>query len=154
MRLTQAIDNMLDNAVRYAAGDGIISVRAGVTDHAVTITVINPGPGFPAQIIDRAFDPFVSGSQVTVADCERSPASEPGTGRPAATANQPGAGLGLAIVQAVARAHGGSAAADNIPGGASVALTLARAPASMAGFRDPPPALRTRTAVSRPGGRV
>jgi signal transduction histidine kinase len=154
MRLTQAIDNMLDNAVRYASGDGIISVRAEVTDHALTMTVINPGPGFPAQIIDRAFDPFVSGSQASVAGSEAGPAAEPGTGRPAANVNQPGAGLGLAIVQAVARAHGGFAAAANIPGGASVTLTLARAPASLAGFREPAPALRTETAASGPGGGV
>jgi two-component system OmpR family sensor kinase len=154
MRLTQAIDNMLDNAVRYAAGHGIISIRAEVTDHAVTITVMNPGPGFPAQIIDRAFDPFVSGSQVRVAECEARPAAEPGTSRPAGTANQPGAGLGLAIVQAVARAHGGYAAAGNVPGGASVTLTLARAPASLAGFREPAPALRTETAASWPDGSV
>jgi signal transduction histidine kinase len=127
MRLTQAVDNLLDNAIRYAAGDGVISVRADVTDHAFTVTVTNPGPGFQAQIIDRAFDPFVSGSQVSVAGCEPDPSADPGTGRPAATANQPGAGLGLAIVQAVAHAHGGFAAASNIPGGASVALTLARA---------------------------
>jgi two-component system OmpR family sensor kinase len=152
MRLTQAIDNLLDNAVRYAAGDGIISVLAEVTDHAATITVTNPGPGFPAQIIDRVFDPFVSGSQVRVAGCEPAPAAEPGTGRPAATANQPGAGLGLAIVQAVARAHDGFATAGNIPGGASVALTLRRAPASLAGSRERASALRTETAASGPGG--
>ena len=154
MRVTQAIDNLLDNAVRYAAGAGIISVRAEVTDLAVTITVTNPGPGFPAQIIGRAFDPFVSGSQVKVAGCEPVPVAEPGTGRPAATANQPGAGLGLAIVQAVARAHSGFAAADNIPGGASVTLTLARPPASLAGFREPAPGLRTERAASGPDGSV
>jgi two-component system OmpR family sensor kinase len=154
MRVTQAIDNLLDNAVRYAAGDGSISVLAEVADHAVTITVTNPGPGFPTQIIDRAFDPFVSGSHVSVAGYLPAPAAEAHTGRPAATANQPGAGLGLAIVQAVARAHGGFASATNVPGGASVALTLARAPASLAGFCEPAPALRTETAANGPGGRA
>jgi two-component system OmpR family sensor kinase len=104
MRLTQAIDNLLDNAVRYSgggSGGGTIHVRAEVDAATVTIGISNPGPGFPAHIIDRAFEPFTS-------------------------SGQPGAGLGLAIVQAVARAHGGWATAANVPDGARVAMTLMR----------------------------
>jgi signal transduction histidine kinase len=109
MRLTQAIDNVLDNAIRYSGGGGTIHVRAEVTDAAITIAITNPGPGFPAQIIGRAFEPFVSGSQS-------------------------GAGLGLAIVRAVAKAHGGWATASNVPGGARVAMTLTRDHARAAGY--------------------
>ena len=109
MRLTQAIDNLLDNAVRYSSGNdsggdpggGTIDVRAEVDAATVTIGISNPGPGFPADIIDRAFEPFTS-------------------------SGQPGAGLGLAIVRAVARAHGGWATAANVPDGACVTMTLMR----------------------------
>lgn len=103
MRLTQAVDNLLDNAVRYSDGGGIIGVRAEATAATVTVEITNPGPGFPAQLVDRAFEPFVSGGH----------------------RGMPGAGLGLAIVQAVARAHGGQATARNFPGGAGVTITLA-----------------------------
>ncbi len=103
MRLTQAI--------RYSDTGGIIAVRAEVTETTVTIAITNPGPGFPAQILDRAFEPFVSGGQ---------------------SDGHSGAGLGLAIVQAVARAHGGRAKAANVPGGAHVAMTLPRYPATVA----------------------
>jgi two-component system OmpR family sensor kinase len=106
MRLTQAVDNLLDNAVRYSDGGGIIRVRAEVTANAASIEINNPGPGFPPFLLDRAFEPFVSGGQQAT----------------------PGAGLGLAIVQAVANAHGGSATARNVPGGASVSMTIARGP--------------------------
>ena len=111
MRLSQAIDNLLDNAVRYSAGGGTIRLCGQANASTVTITVTNPGPGFPAQIVDRAFEPFVSGAHPAEAG-----------GRP----TLPGAGLGLAIVQAVARAHGGDASARNVTGGACVTVTLNR----------------------------
>jgi signal transduction histidine kinase len=104
MKITQAIDNLLDNAVRYSGDGGIITVRAEIEASTATIAITNPGPGFSPQIVDRAFEPFVSDAQS-------------------------GAGLGLAIVQAVARAHGGQATAGNVPGGARVAMTLMRDPA-------------------------
>jgi two-component system OmpR family sensor kinase len=131
MRLTQAVDNLLDNAVRYSCGGGTIRLRAEVTPAAVTITVTNPGPGFPAQVMDRAFEPFVSGSHLGVAGRELRPGREHRAepGHEDAAPDEPGAGLGLAIVQAVARAHGGWATARNVPDGASVAMTLMRGPA-------------------------
>jgi two-component system, OmpR family, sensor kinase len=132
MRLTQAVDNLLDNAVRYSRGGGTIRLRAEVTPSAVTITVTNPGPGFPAQVMERAFEPFVSGSHLGVAGGELRPRRErwPEPGQEGAAPDEPGAGLGLAIVQAVARAHGGWATATNVPDGASVAMTLMRRPAT------------------------
>src|SRR5262245_28638155 len=46
MRLTQALDNLLDNAIRYSGSGGAIRVTADARDDAVAITIENPGPGF------------------------------------------------------------------------------------------------------------
>ncbi len=110
--------HLLDNAIRYSGSAGTIVVTADVRDDAVTITIENPGPGFPGSILETAFEPFVSGSQYRAI-----PSSEDGI-----LAGQPGAGLGLAIVRAVALAHDGSVTAANVPGGARVTMTLLPSP--------------------------
>lgn len=107
MRLTQALDNLLDNAIRYSRTGGTITVTADAGRDSVTITIQNPGNGFAPLILDKAFEPFVSGGAANTED-------------------QPGSGLGLAIVRAVAQAHGGEVTAANVHGGARVAMTLAR----------------------------
>jgi two-component system OmpR family sensor kinase len=106
MRLRQALDNLLDNAIRYGCDTGgLIRAEATVRGDVATITVQNFGPGFGENLLPRAFEAFVRG------------------GRDATP--HPGAGLGLAIVRAVARAHGGTATAENVPGGARLTMTLA-----------------------------
>ncbi len=66
------------------------------------------GDGFPEELLPRAFERFGRGKD--------------------ARANEPGSGLGLALVEAVALAHGGHAEACNPPdGGADVSITLPRA---------------------------
>ena len=105
MRLRQALDNLLDNAIRYGPEDGgLIRVEAAVSGGVATITMENAGSGFADSLLPTAFEAFVRG------------------GRDATP--HPGAGLGLAIVRAVARAHGGTATAANVPGGARVTMTL------------------------------
>jgi signal transduction histidine kinase len=115
MRLTQALDNLLDNAIRYSWPGGRIEATACAANGFVTITISNSGPGFPEPVLARAFEPFVSGSHASNGNSDQGAYAAP---------EPPGAGLGLAIVHAVARAHDGSVTADNIPGGAQVALTL------------------------------
>ena len=106
MRLRQALDNLLDNAIRYGPdAGGLIRAEAAVSGGVATITMENAGPGFAAGLLPAAFDAFVRGG-----------------GGPA---QPPGAGLGLAIVRAVAQAHGGTTAAENVPGGARLTMTLA-----------------------------
>lgn len=106
MRVRQAVDNLLDNAIRYGPqAGGLIRVEAAVSSQVATITVENEGPGFAEDLLPTAFEPFIRGG--------------------GDAASHPGAGLGLAIVRAVARAHGGTATAANVPGGARLTMTLA-----------------------------
>jgi two-component system, OmpR family, sensor kinase len=110
MRLRQALDNLLDNAIRYGQeADGLIRVEATFSGDVATITMENSGAGFAEDLLPTVFEAFVRG------------------GRDAAA--HPGAGLGLAIVRAVAQAHGGAATAENVPGGARLRMTLALAAA-------------------------
>jgi two-component system OmpR family sensor kinase len=108
-RLRQAVDNLLDNATRHAPPGSEVQVTAGWDDEgSVTIAVGDRGPGFPEEFLPHAFERF-----------HRAEAARSRDGG--------GAGLGLSIVQAVARAHGGRSTADNRKGGgASVAIRIPR----------------------------
>ncbi len=100
-RLRQALENLVENALRYGAGAVRLGARAA--DGGVEVHVRDEGDGFAPGFIPRAFDRFARG------DGER----------------RPGSGLGLAIVAAIAAAHGGSAHAGNGPtGGADVWIAL------------------------------
>jgi len=104
-RLRQAVENLLENALRHSGHGGVVTLRAIRNGDPVTISVEDTGPGFPADLIQTAFEPFSR--------------SESGAGDGA------GAGLGLAIVRAVAEAHGGTVRAENLPeGGARITLSL------------------------------
>jgi signal transduction histidine kinase len=101
-RVDQALANLVENALRYGRGDVVL--RAAASGDAVALHVRDGGQGFPDQFIGQAFERFAR------ADHARS---------------RGGAGLGLAIVAAIADAHGGSAGARNVPGGgADVWITL------------------------------
>jgi signal transduction histidine kinase len=100
--LEQAVGNLVDNALRY--GSGTVRLRASAENGSLAIAVSDEGGGFAQDFLPRAFERF------TRADGMRAPGST---------------GLGLAIVAAIARAHGGNAAAGNVDsGGAQVTLIL------------------------------
>lgn len=88
-RLRQVVDNLLVNAVRHSPEGGPVEVRVGTAGPDAVVEVADRGAGVPAAEAQRIFEPFFR------ADSSRARA----TG---------GAGLGLAIVAAIARAHGGS----------------------------------------------
>ena len=88
-RLRQVVDNLLANALRHSPTGVAVEVRVTAAPDAVTIEVGDHGAGVPAADRERIFEPFYR------ADSSRARA----TG---------GAGLGLAIVAAIARAHGGT----------------------------------------------
>ena len=102
-RAAQALDNLITNALRY--GDGRIILRARSNDDHVELHVIDEGDGFSDELLPRAFERFGRGHH--------------------ARSTEPGSGLGLALVEAVAVAHGGHADARNQrDGGADVSITL------------------------------
>jgi two-component system, OmpR family, sensor kinase len=103
----QAIDNLVSNALAHTPPDGSIDVRADLTGASIRLVVEDTGPGFPPGFAGRAFEPFTRAGP--------SPADGPG-----------GAGLGLAVVDAIARAHGGRAWAQNRPGGGARVTVLLR----------------------------
>ena len=111
-RVRQAIEDLLDNALRHA-DDGPIEVDARRVGDMVRIAVRDHGPGFPPEMLAGALEPFAHGQPTR-------------TGEEQASADGPG--LGLAIVRAVAEAHGGSVELERAPGvGARVTLVLADA---------------------------
>jgi heavy metal sensor kinase len=103
-RVRQAVENLVDNALRHTGGGGEVVLRAERDGGRVHLEVSDTGAGFPGELLERAFEPFAR------ADGDR---------------KGDGAGLGLAIVLAVAEAHGGTASVRNRPeGGASVRIDL------------------------------
>jgi two-component system, OmpR family, sensor kinase len=107
-RLRQALDNLLDNAIRRTPAGGQVEVAISNVDGELRIGVADGGPGFPDAFLAQAFEPF----------------SRADEGR---SRSDGGAGLGLAIVRAIAQSHGGSVDARNQPGGG--ALVEIRLPA-------------------------
>ncbi|WP_431109144.1 ATP-binding protein [Variovorax paradoxus] len=93
--LRRAIRNLLENARRYGAGE--ISVELGNANGFATVRVNDRGPGVPAALRDRIFEPFYR--------------------LPGASERNGGVGLGLALVKSIAERHGGSVRCEERPGG-------------------------------------
>jgi heavy metal sensor kinase len=105
-RIRQAVGNLIDNALRHTSAGGTVNVQASTEAGATSIAVSDTGEGFAAAFLPQAFEAFAR------ADASRSRSAG-------------GAGLGLAIVRAIADAHGGSVEAGNrADGGAIVVLRL------------------------------
>jgi two-component system, OmpR family, sensor kinase len=102
LRIEQALGNLVDNALRH--GGGTVRLSARREDGSIVVEVADRGPGFPAGFESSAFERF------TRADEGRSGG---------------GAGLGLAIVRAIAQAHDGSVSVARSDGwGAVVRISL------------------------------
>jgi two-component system osmolarity sensor histidine kinase EnvZ len=113
VELDRALDNLLVNAARYGRdpANGRLDVTVSLTTDGqdAVIAVADRGPGVPAEQIDRLLRPFERGDRARGGDT--------------------GAGLGLPIVQRIARRHGGSLRLlANAPHGLRAELTLPLAP--------------------------
>jgi signal transduction histidine kinase len=102
--LRRALANLLDNAVRHLPAGCRVEVQVKQTPGGILLTISDDGPGFPDSLQDHAFDRFARGQ------------------------SSEGSGLGLALVRAVIRAHGGEATLGrSVLGGAMICLDLPRA---------------------------
>jgi two-component system OmpR family sensor kinase len=101
------VRNLVDNAVRYTPIGGTVDVSVQDSDEPGTIygavlRVVDTGPGIPADERQRVFDRFY-----------RPPGTSP-----------PGSGLGMAIVKAIADAHGATVALNSGPNTQGLAVTV------------------------------
>jgi signal transduction histidine kinase len=94
-KLAQLFLNVLDNAVKHSPRGATVHVRGSRDNGAVIVRVRDAGSGLPEGAQTRLFQRFYRGDN----------------------AQRDGAGLGLAIAQAIAQAHGGSIRASNVDGG-------------------------------------
>ena len=95
VRLTQALMNMVINAMQAVERKGRIEVSAEARERAILIKVLDNGSGIPDERLASIFDPYF-------------------------TTKPEGSGLGLWIAQQIVIAHGGSLKAENAPAGGAV----------------------------------
>ncbi len=105
--IRRVLDNLLDNAVRHAPKGTRVVLRGSPAGGGWQLEVADQGPGVPAEHRDRLFSRFAR------LDAARTPAGG-------------GAGLGLALSAAIARAHGGTL--ELLPDGKSGAIFLLHLP--------------------------
>ena len=96
IRLGQAVNNLLDNALKYTPAGGQVTLAARAEPAAAVLTVADNGPGVPAGERDAIF------RRLYRSDASRS---------------QRGLGLGLSLAKAIVESHGGTIAVDDAPGG-------------------------------------
>lgn len=107
-QLTRALENLLDNALRYTPSGGSVRIGCQIEPEGIHILVADTGPGIPAHDLPHLFTPMYRGE----------------TSRNRRTG---GAGLGLTIARRILQAHGGDLTASNgETGGAVFVGTLPR----------------------------
>jgi signal transduction histidine kinase len=101
--MIQALDNIVDNAIKYSTTDKHLAVRGRSTAKGVTLTVQDRGTGIARKDLSRVFERFYRGRNATVS----------------------GSGLGLPIAKRIVESHGGRIAVRSVVGsGTEVDVTL------------------------------
>jgi len=99
-RLTQALLNLYINAIQAMPEGGLLTVSAGESAAGLELVVSDSGAGIPDEALRKIFDPYY-------------------------TSKNTGTGLGLAVVQKVVEAHGGTIRVQSDPGrGTRFTITL------------------------------
>jgi signal transduction histidine kinase len=96
--LGRAVANLVTNAIKYGGNANWVGVSARVQGREVALTVSDHGAGIAPADLPHIFDPFYRAASVVVA------------------AQIHGTGLGLTVVQGIARAHGGRVTVTSAPG--------------------------------------
>ena len=97
------LGNLLDNAIKFTPGGGMVSVRLRQQGEWAELQVQDTGIGIPVDNLPQLFSRFHRGHNATA---------------------YPGSGLGLAIVAAIVEEHGGQVMAENTTPGARFCLRL------------------------------
>ncbi|WP_299451052.1 sensor histidine kinase [uncultured Pigmentiphaga sp.] len=101
--LREALVNLLDNAIRYSPEGSVVTLSVGVEDDCAVLRVEDSGPGMSASDIERAGVRFRRGQ---------------------AGKDKPGAGLGLAIAERIAKLHKGQLVLENRDPGPGLRASL------------------------------
>ena len=130
--LFQVFSNLLSNAIKYSPDGGVIAVDAALANDEVIVTIADHGIGVPAGDLDRLFERYHRGSNVS---------------------GIVGTGVGLYLVKMVVDMHGGAVAVESTEGeGARFTIRLPRKPAAAVettaiaeapSIADPPDALQS-----------
>ncbi|MGC4110725.1 MAG: HAMP domain-containing sensor histidine kinase [Nocardioides sp.] len=115
-RLYQVLTNLLVNARKHTPPGTTVTV-AGRPDG---FSVHDDGPGFPAELRDKAFERFVRG------DASRTRVATGSGDGPGHVPVEGGAGLGLSLAHAIVTAHGGTLTLDSHPGSTTLTVRLPR----------------------------
>jgi two-component system phosphate regulon sensor histidine kinase PhoR len=100
--ILQAMENLLDNAIRYSNGKKRLAISASATRAAVSLRIADWGQGIPPDEVPHVFEKFFRGRNVSSG----------------------GSGLGLAIVQRVMKDHHGEIRLHNNNGSGTIAEIL------------------------------
>jgi signal transduction histidine kinase len=101
--MIQALDNIVDNAIKYSTTQKYLAVNGTATTKNVTLTVKDRGTGIPRKDLSRVFERFYRGGNVTVS----------------------GSGLGLPIAKRIIEGHGGRIVVrSSVGSGTEVDVTL------------------------------
>jgi signal transduction histidine kinase len=99
-QLSVLLNNLVENALRYAPEGGVVDVEAGLRHDRAELRVIDNGPGIAPAERERVFDRFFRGESAMAQARDKS-----------------GSGLGLAIVRAIADRHGADVSLHTPPSG-------------------------------------